>query len=923
MLSRSLPRSLQRAARPSLLSMGIMMSSGYLVFSPMVACAESIEDVRNYNISAGSLSKALNQLATVSGRYLISRSDIVKGKRTQGVKGKYSLSEALNSLLIGTGLTYQIGKDNSIVLADPSVVTQGDDGITMAPLLISGRKSRSNLGVQVIGQQQIESMAGENANLTDLLKNNGSVSYSRSSSSSANSATMRPDEVSINGQSHYQNLFVIDGMGANNDLNPSNSEDSFTNPLSPTSLKMISGSSSQSFYVDPSALESVTVYDSNVPVEYGDFMGGVVDAKLKRYDGEDYTSIKYAVSKDDWDKMHVDDDLVEDYEEGDSFDGGYTPEYLKQRYTITGAKGLGKKLGMTYTASRGTSHFDQIYDKRIKTKTTDINYGHQGIGYDDTVDNVMLRFDYRANDHLNVGTSFLYANRHHDGLTSATYDSSFIKSHKAAGVTTEVEYKTDRGRLLTRLSYNEASDSIESDDATYSYHPADKTAGLWPYSGGYGNVEQQQETTALSVDWLQHAFQTGGFEHSLRTGGEFSFIKQFYQVDGDIVNDVFSCVQAVKSDCQDVNNDGSIDRQDEYLRTRSVVAENKLQKDYHSIGTYISDTVKYGDWTYYAGIRADYDSTLENLNFSPRLTTQWDVFSDQSTRLKAGVNRYYGRNFFQYEVNSTLRSWRTSTSYNKDRTVKKVSSRDDKSLSDYDLKTPYSDELSIGVVQQIGLIDASLQFVNRKSRDIVTRAETEDGLDYYSNEGRSSTNTLTLSFNTRKPWVIGNTNTYGTFSISYQKSKKNTIKSESYDDDISFDEIYYKGSKIYESQLPKSDFNIPVNVNFSTRTEFLNWHLVWANTINVKSGGTIAQDTGEEYSDSTGDYDIYDDLEFDDLVTLDTSIQWKPDLLRSVEGYLKVSVDNVFDDYIDKSTNTKSYSYTLGRSTSLEVGMRF
>jgi hypothetical protein len=31
----------------------------------------------------------------------------------------------------------------------------------------------------------------------------------------------------------------------------------------------------------------------------------------------------------------------------------------------------------------------------------------------------------------------------------------------------------------------------------------------------------------------------------------------------------------------------------------------------------------------------------------------------------------------------------------------------------------------------------------------------------------------------------------------------------------------------------------------------------------------------------------------------------------------------VFDDYIDKSTSSGSYSYTLGRSTSIEVGMRF
>lgn len=917
-----LPRQkLKKRTTASLLAMNTLLASGVALTMTSTAYAESAAvEKRYYNIPAGPLSQAVNAFAAVSGMYLGGNGALLKNKKTLGFDGEYTPGQALDLLLVGTGLSYDIGDDKSIVLVDSNYVSKSADGITMAPLLVQGQQNKVEAGVQVIGQNEIESMAGANENLTDLLKGNGSVRFSRSSSSSGNSATMRPDEVSINGQSHYQNLFVIDGMSANNDLNPGNSEDSFTNPISPTNLSMLSGSSSQSFYVDPSALDSVEVYDSNVPVEFGGFMGGVVSSKLKRYDSDNYTSIKYAVSKDDWDEMHVDEDFEEDYEEGESYSGEYTPEYLKQRYTITGAQGLSEKLGLTYTASRATSNFAQVYDKRVKTKYSDVNYGHQGIEYDDTVDNIMLRFDYRANNNLNIGSSIMYANRHHDGLTSSTFDSAFIKSHKAVGINTDIEYKATNGRLLTTLSYNEASDTIESDSSTYSYHPADKTAGVWPYSGGYGNVDQQQNTTKLSVDWLQNAFQLGSSEHSLRTGLELGFIKQFYQVDGDIVNDSFSCLTSLNGICQDENNDGVVDHQDEYLRIRNEVERNKLQKDYHSIGAYFSDTVKYGDWTYYAGIRADYDSTLENLNFSPRVTTQWDVFSDQSTRLKAGVNRYYGRNFFQYEVNSTLRSWRTSTSYNKDGTVKKVSSRDDKSLSDYDLKTPYSNEISIGVVQKIGFLDASLQFVNRESRDIVTRAETSDGLDYYSNEGRSSTDTVSLTLSARNPLELGSTKTYGSFSISYQESETNTLKPASYEDPISSKEIYYKGSVIYESQLPKSDFNIPYNVNFATRTEFLNWHVIWANTINVKSGGTIAKDTKEDYAN---DIPIYDDLKFDELITLDTSIEWKPTLFQSVEGYLKVSIDNVFDDYIDVSTDQKSYSYTLGRSTSIEVGMRF
>jgi hypothetical protein len=227
------------------------------------------------------------------------------------------------------------------------------------------------------------------------------------------------------------------------------------------------------------------------------------------------------------------------------------------------------------------------------------------------------------------------------------------------------------------------------------------------------------------------------------------------------------------------------------------------------------------------------------------------------------------------------------------------------------------------VVQRFGVVDATLQFVNRESRDLVTRTETEDGLDYYTNDGRSSTDTVTLTFETRDPFEIGATDTHGKISISYQESESNTLSDVSYEETISSDEIYYKDSVIYESQLPSFDFNIPVSISFSTRTEIPDWRLIVANSINVQSGGKVAQDTGENFTDSTGTYDIYDDLKFDHLITLDTSIEWKPALIAEVEGYIKLSVNNVFDDYIDKSTNSSSYSYTLGRSGSLEVGMRF
>ena len=906
---------LKRRSALTLLSASIAFASGVAVPSFVYAEVSSVS-VRYYDVPAGALAQALNTFAAMSGVYLGGSAELLSGKRTLGFKGEYSTTQALDLLLLGTGLSYVRGKGNSVVLIDPNAVSTDENGITMSPLLVESGRSTTTLGKNVLSSSEIESMAGDTSNLTDLLKGNGAVRFSRSSSTSASSASMRPDEVSIHGQSHYQNSYVIDGMSANNDLNPGDSEDTYSNPISPTNLSMLSGSSSQSYYVGPDALESVTVYDSNVPVEFGGFLGGVISSTLKRYDGEDYLSVKYAISKDEWDEMHADEDLEEDLADGDSIEGEYTPEYLKQRLTLTGAQGITDKLGMTFTASRATSAFDQSYVKNIGNTV----YGKQGVEYDDTVDNAMARFDYKASQNLDVGVSMLYANRYHDGVTNASYDSAFVKSHQAAGMGFDTVFRTDSGVFKTLLTYDEAKDTLDSDDSTYTYHYVDYYNGNWPYSGGYGNVNQQQNSAKFTLEWLQNAFEVGAYEHSLQTGLELGYKKMFYEVEGDIVSENYQCIN---SGCADSNSDGVIDYDDEYLRITNIIEANKLEKTYHSAAVYFSDTIKKGDWTHYLGVRADYSSTLGNVDLSPRITTQWDVFSDQQTTLLAGANRYYGRDFFQYEVNSTLRSWRTMYRYNSDGSLNKQTNYTDQSFRDYDLDTPYSDEWNIGVIQRFGVVDATLQFVNRESRDLVTRTETADGLDYYSNEGRSSTDTVSLTFETRNPFEIGATDTYGKLSISYQESERNTISDVSYEETISSDEIYYKGSVIYESQLPSFDFNIPVSISFSTRTEIPDWRLIVANSINVQSGGKVAQDTGENYTDSTGTYDIYDDLKFDQLITLDTSVEWKPELFAEVEGYIKLSVNNVFDDYIDKSTTSNSYSYTLGRSGSLEVGMRF
>lgn len=74
------------------------------------------EAVRQYDIPAGSLSKALSAWGAQSGKQLVFPPDLVAEKTSKGVSGRYAASEALTRLLSGSGVSWEVMGDSTIVL---------------------------------------------------------------------------------------------------------------------------------------------------------------------------------------------------------------------------------------------------------------------------------------------------------------------------------------------------------------------------------------------------------------------------------------------------------------------------------------------------------------------------------------------------------------------------------------------------------------------------------------------------------------------------------------------------------------------------------------------------------------------------------------------------------------------------------------
>ena len=84
---------------------------GGMAATPASANAAPIQ----FEIARQSLGSALNQLALRFDRQLVLESGLVRNRTTAGLKGQYTLEQALDRLLVGTGLNYAI-KGNTVII---------------------------------------------------------------------------------------------------------------------------------------------------------------------------------------------------------------------------------------------------------------------------------------------------------------------------------------------------------------------------------------------------------------------------------------------------------------------------------------------------------------------------------------------------------------------------------------------------------------------------------------------------------------------------------------------------------------------------------------------------------------------------------------------------------------------------------------
>lgn len=468
------------------LSLALLLGLPTLTFaaSPVSDSQNSRELQQHFQIAAQPLSAALIAFSQQSGWQVSAESTLLTGLNSAPVDGSMSPEKALARLLRNSGLQWEVTSPESASILPPAE----SDVLQIKSTPITAMDSVFQ-GEQVIDRQMIESLPSGNGDITSLLRTNPNVQFDNNQLSSKTPGEIAPADISINGARPWQNLFVVDGMTMNNDLDPGSSTDNFSE---------ISGRS-QGLALDTDLLEDIKVYDSNVPVEFGGFNGGVVEANTRDPKKDFHGKVSVQMSRSEWTRYHLneDDPDLENFEAG--FGNNSQPEFKKiiTRATLEGY--LTDNFGLMGSFSRK----DSTIPTRVFAASNQNESADAAQVQTRRIDNYFLKAVWQVNEDWKLDVSLTHAPE-----TAKTFGPASIYSARemeAGGdsLSARLVWNAPLARVEQNLSWSELNTSRYS-ESDYLIFWRSSTTKDWSTSavaseGGFGDIEETQKTLAYKL----------------------------------------------------------------------------------------------------------------------------------------------------------------------------------------------------------------------------------------------------------------------------------------------------------------------------------------------------------------------------------------------------------------------------------------
>ena len=814
------------------------------------------------------------------------------------------------------------------------------------------------IGRAYLDRNFIEATPKGNGDINELIALLPGVQLSEDHYSIDNLAEISAPEISISGAKPWQTGFMIDGMNYNNRLDPASAS------RIGASENEVSGGV-QSMNINSQIVESITVYDHNIPADFGDFSGGVVDAEtISPFSTDTRVSFGIRGNRSDWGEYHIiDNDESDDTAEGK--EDLAPPIYEKTNIDFL----IQKKLNDKHAILMSMSY--------LKSDISDISLSAQKVESRENI-NALLKYSYRDGWVDSLDLSVMYAPYTSDSYLKDVLNSDYQVEGGSIGFTANLAEETRFGHFSSEFNMSQ-SDNNRTGPAHYYIwlqakgkewgQLADQSVDSTPVSeyGGYGNLD----ITQTSFNWRNtltlERKKWGNTEHAIRVGAELNHQnyertrqQNYYKYDSPIqyssTNAQLNC-SGYTLDCVEqsfyVDLDtlaeqlgGSIDFNNpehllaysnnvattaQYFNSRLVTPRENIDVSLNKAALYATDVITWKQFDFHLGVRYDYDDFFKNHNIAPRFSMGYDVFNDSNTLLTAGLNRYYDAGLLGYKIKEqqkfAYREYRPIQSGYLQAWLPSSYTGNFRYIYD-DVKSPYDDEVALGLrhaTESFG--NFAVKYVHRDKKDQLSRNEEtnlkNDGYQYITiyNNGTGESERYSLSWDAK----FGDHSIWANASYS-QNSESNSDYTATPDNTPIETLVYYEGELMSLSELDtlKANFGRPVTANFG-------WNTNWTDTF---STGLTATYSGSYTTaiKSSSDQQIgigsecttceaveifvpkYEAHTFDSRIMFALSSRWNYQISQSQSVEFRLDVSNLF--------NARSHAITEGNS-GIEPGRMF
>lgn len=885
---------------------------------------------QSFSVENQSLEEAIKSLATQAHMAYIADGKLLKGKTSPAIQNVDGLKEALEKVLQGSGLEAVIENDTIMIRQKiENNATTTKSNILLQPISISS-SAQSTVGTTMISNEYIQSAPAANHTITDLLRGKSYVQFDQTSLSSATGGEITPPKVSIFGSKHYENNFMLNGVSNNNEINPGGSE------LSNSDMSGQPSGEAQSLFIDTSLVDTATVYTTNVSAEYGDFLGGVVDAKLKDAVKDAWHgSISARYTEDSWAKFHLTEEQKEDAETTTTAE--LQPEFTKKEYTISLNGPLTEHLGLMLSYAKKESTIP-LWSSYVVSDGNG-GYTREKINQYRESENFLVKLNTIDYDDFKASLTAIYA-----PYTQSKYIANFKNSDydiEGGGYTLIYDMENDFGfaKWKNTLSYQMYEVSRDS-SSNINYGWRNNYAGAnfdWRLStssttsseGGFDDYEQKKQTYGWKSVLEVEPFKTAELEHAIKVGYEAKYALVEAEREGYTS---YSTSYAVANTSVVGDKEDGILTGSQYFSRKVTGMAQEREVDYASYAIFLEDSVKIERFTIRPGLRVSTETITDNIDPAWRLFVNADVLNNHVLNIYGGSNRYYGGQILSYATHMPIKTYTsTRTSATAAWVDGTVSSNVPYGLGD--LQTPYSDEYNVGTSLNVSDTLFSIDYVNRAYKDQIRSKTISTSPTYKEYTNAGETDYWGLTFAISKDYQLGSLGKHSSkISATRSINRSNSfdpLSAFSDDESNTYSTTYitYNGSLMPIEDAPANDFNRPWVVAYTHSADFYDWlNVTGVLRYQASAKGMLYDGYGLTDPDGLVTY-AYEDKEYKATFNMDlsTSITTKIDGQKLIFG---IDIFNLFNRQNDTSTaygssTSSTVKYSMGRQFYANIRYEF